>query len=887
MKKLLLSMCGILLTSVLTAQTFTFEGLKYWVIDDNSVKVAQQNSSAISGTVNIPSAVTYNNNTYSVTAIGDYAFIVCTSLTSVTIPNSITSIGQGAFFGCSGLTSISIPNSVTSIGAEAFRSCSFVSVTIPNSVTSIGSHAFITCRNLTSVTIPNSITSIDKYTFFGCSSLTSVKCLTATPPSLDSSAFIGVGSTCTLTVPCGTIDAYEGSYWNTVFAGRISEDTPFELNVSSSDTTLGIVGISSGENCPEKILTATPASCYHFTVWNDGSTDNPRTITVTHDTTFTANFERNISRQEIYDTICEGTTYDFHGRDLTQAGTYSDTLQTINGCDSVIVLTLSVNHVATTPLSATICSNETYDFHGRDLTQAGTYSDTLQTINGCDSVIVLTLSVNHVATTPLSATICSNETYDFHGRDLTQAGTYSDTLQTINGCDSVIVLTLSVNHVATTPLSATICNNETYDFHGRDLTQAGTYSDTLQTINGCDSVIVLTLSVNPVASTPLSATICNNETYDFHGRDLTQAGTYSDTLQTINGCDSVIVLTLSINPVASTPLSATICNNETYDFHGRNLTQAGTYSDTLQTINGCDSVIVLTLSVNPVYHDTINAEICEGSVYTENGFNVNEAGTYTQTLQTINGCDSIVTLNLTVNSALTSIIDAEICEGTTYSENGFEHSEAGTYTQTLQTSNGCDSIVTLNLSMKPNSMTTFTATVCEGTVYTENGFNASETGIYTRTMEGANGCDSTITLDLTVNPSYQIGVLAIINRGETYTNFGFNESEAGTYTQHLQTVDGCDSTIMLTLVVMMSLDDATVDKNAFIFYPNPAKSFVNLEFKALKENTLLQILDLNGRKVRTFDLKAGQENLRIEIGNLPEGVYTIKFGNTVKKLIVG
>ena len=886
MKRLLLSMCGILLTSVLTAQTFTFEGLEYWIIDDNSVKVCQQNSSAISGTVNIPSTVTYNNNTYSVTAIGNYAFIVCTSLTSVTIPNSITSIGQGAFFGCSGLTSISIPNSVTSIGAEAFRSCSFVSVTIPNSVTSIGSHAFITCRNLTSVTIPNSVTSIDKYTFFGCSSLTSVKCLTATPPSLDSSAFIGVGSTCTLTVPCGTIDAYERSYWNTVFAGRISEDTPFELNVSPSDTILGIVGISSGENCPEKILTATPVSCYHFTAWNDGSTDNPRTITVTQDTTFTANFERNISRQEIYDTICEGTTYDFHGRNLTQAGTYSDTLQTINGCDSVIVLTLSVNPVATTPFSATICNNETYDFHGRNLTQAGTYSDTLQTVNGCDSVIVLTLSVNPVATTPFSATICNNETYDFHGRDLTQAGTYSDTLQTINGCDSVIVLTLSVNPVATTPLSATICSNETYDFHGRDLTQAGTYSDTLQTINGCDSVIVLTLSVNPVATTPLSATICSNETYDFHGRDLTQAGTYSDTLQTINGCDSVIVLTLSVNPVATTPLSATICSNETYDFHGRDLTQAGTYSDTLQTINGCDSVIVLTLSVNHVYHDTINVEICEGSVYPENGFNVNEAGTYTQTLQTINGCDSIITLNLTVNSALTSIIDAEICEGTTYSENGFEHSEAGTYTQTLQTSNGCDSIVTLNLSMKPNSMTTFTATVCEGTVYTENGFNASETGIYTRTMESANGCDSTITLDLTVNPSYQIGVLAIINRGETYTNFGFNESEAGTYTQHLQTVDGCDSTIMLTLVVMMSLDDATVDKNAFIFYPNPAKSFVNLEFKALKENTLLQILDLNGRKVRTFDLKAGQENLRIEIGNLPEGVYTIMLGNAAKKLIV-
>ena len=784
MKRLLLSMCGILLTSVLTAQTFTFEGLEYWIIDDNSVKVCQQDCSAISGTVNIPSAVTYNNNTYSVTAIGDYAFIECTRLTSVTIPNSITSIGRSAFSGCSGLTSISIPNSVTSIGADVFRSCSFVSVTIPNSVSSIGSHAFIKCRNLTSVTIPNSITSIDKYTFWGCSSLTSVKCLTATPPSLDSSAFIGVGATCTLTVPCGTIDAYERSYWNTVFAGRISEDTPFELNVSSSDTTLGTVEISSGGNCPEKVLTATPASCYHFTAWNDGSTDNPRTITVTQDTTFTANFERNISRQEIYDTICEGTTYDFHDRDLTQAGTYSDTLQTINGCDSVIVLTLSVNHVATTPLSATICSNETYDFHGRDLTQAGTYSDTLQTINGCDSVIILTLSVNPVATTPLSATICSNETYDFHGRDLTQAGIYSDTLQTVNGCDSVIILTLSVNPV------------------------------------------------------------------------------YHDTI------------------------NAAICEGSVYTENGFNESEAGTYTQNLQTVNDCDSVIVLTLSVNPVYHDTINAEICEGSVYTENGFNVNEAGTYTQTLQTINSCDSIVTLNLTLNPALTSIIDAEICEGTTYSENGFKQSEAGTYTQTLQTSNGCDSIVTLNLSMKPNSTTTFTATVCEGTVYTENGFNASETGIYTRTMESANGCDSTITLDLTVNPSYQIGVLAIINRGETYTNFGFNESEAGTYTQHLQTVDGCDSTIMLTLVVMMSLDDTMIDENAFIFYPNPAKDFVILEFETLHESERVQIFDLRGRMVKIAEAGAGEKQMQIDVSDLSEGTYIIRFGNVAKKLIV-
>ena len=104
------------------------------------------------------------------------AFKGCTSLTSVTIPNSVTSIGEYAFFYCSSLTSITIPNSVTSIGNYAFYNCSsLTSVTIPNSVTSIGNAAFYNCSSLTSVTIPNSVTSIGGSAFFYCSSLTSVE----------------------------------------------------------------------------------------------------------------------------------------------------------------------------------------------------------------------------------------------------------------------------------------------------------------------------------------------------------------------------------------------------------------------------------------------------------------------------------------------------------------------------------------------------------------------------------------------------------------------------------------------------------------------------------------------------------------------------------------
>ena len=342
--------------------SYTYQGQTlYYNIVDGNAQVTYQNTPSYSnnytpytnltGSLTIPSSVTYNGSTYSVTSIGESAFYNCDGLTSVTIPNSVISIGRSTFMYCDGLTSVTIGNSIISIGWCAFEGCSgltsvyytgdvagwcgiefnslpsnplyfahnlyinntlvtnlvvpnsvteinswafkgatcLTSVNIGNSVTSIGSQAFEGCSGLTFVTIGNSVTSIGESAFAGCSGLTEIQSLANMAPTLGENAFNGVNSSTPVYVPCGREAHYYGN-WS--YFSNIIEGSAASFSAVSNDNSMGTVQILTMPTCtnPQAVVYAVANSGYQFDHWSDNSTSNPYVLTVNEDMELTAYF---------------------------------------------------------------------------------------------------------------------------------------------------------------------------------------------------------------------------------------------------------------------------------------------------------------------------------------------------------------------------------------------------------------------------------------------------------------------------------------------------------------------------------------------------------------------------------------------------------------------
>lgn len=635
-------------------------------------------------------------------------------------------------------------------------------------------------------------------------------------------------------------------------------------------------------------------------------------------------------------TICDNETFTTAGgKTLSTAGVYYDTLQSIQGCDSVIETLLQVYPTYFTQVFDTMCSNDYFaTAGGQIITSTGVYYDTLQSNLGCDSVIETNLHVNPNYFTQVSAGICPQDTiYSATGKAIVVPGVYFDTLQSAKSCDSIVQTTVQLYLTSFTQQSIQICaNNHFVSAAGKTYTQPGIYVDTLTNAFGCDSLIATYLQVNPTYLNTNNITICSNQNYTTPGGKIVNtAGYYYDTLATINGCDSIIATQLLVNSNYFSQQAQSICNGSTFvSPSGKNYYIAGNYFDTLTTVNGCDSVIETALTVNQTYFSLVKDTICMGdSFILANGNVVTTQGIYQNMYQTKLGCDSLKVVQLVVLPSYHFFRNVSACFGQSVElPNGSVVAQSGTYTNLFSNVHGCDSIIETSVTFYPNYLDTLEAVICQGDRYQLPDKRwVTVGGVYQSTFQTAYGCDSSIVTKLKVNNKYNFKKIVGAEKVKQFNNYRYAIDSFPNQQYNWSLVGGsfvADSTKHYTWVKWTTTTQGTIEvevndnnqacyfqssrtievaksvtnilenngENSFDFsvVPNPNNGNFYVLFNSVPtQNCQVQIFTLQGSLIKSFNVLKGQKGVDLN-ENLAQGSYLIRVLNTdgsfVKPFIV-
>ena len=552
----------------------------------------------------------------------------------------------------------------------------------------------------------------------------------------------------------------------------------------------------------------------------------------------------------------------WHHRNLWESGTYYDSLKNVAGADSVYRMDLKVNKAYVFTEQINICSGDVAQYKDSVITVTSTFSDTLRTVDGCDSIRVLVYNVLPTFHRVEDHVITADSVLSWHGHEYNIPGTYFDPhTSVLGGCDSIYELHLHVSEGFYHQADTTVCESDLpIQWHNRYIGEAGFYYDSLKNVAGSDSVYRLDVKVKKSYVIVDHIDFCAGDTAFYKGDTIVSTRMFTDSLISVDGCDSLRTVIYNFNPTYYFFEEHTICSDSTFIWHGRQCAVDGVYWDAWTTKTGCDSIYEMRLHVNTATHDGQVVAICRDSLpYT---FVYNETDTIIlwrdttilYSFKTECGCDSLFEFTLQFTDKCSEVDSIPLCPGdsvwvfdrwynqqglyslefntnfknnypdsvyrfylypakTHYFEreyeicsvelpfilNGREYYRDTVFNDTLKTVEGCDSVFHVKLTVHDTPFTKVMAEICEGDVFNYRGKNYTQVGIFYDTLHTIDACDSIFRIVINRAPTYFFDEKVTFVHGQPYTWHGKQITAPGVYYDSLITHGSqCDSIYRLT-----------------------------------------------------------------------------------------
>ena len=443
-------------------------------------------------------------------------------------------------------------------------------------------------------------------------------------------------------------------------------------------------------------------------------------------------------------------SFNWNGQILNSSGVYQQTLTSSAGCDSLVTLNLTILNPTTGIDIQTAC--DSFDWIDGNTYVASTNTPTfvLQNAAGCDSTITLNLTITHSTTGTDVQTAC--DSFDWIDGNTYTASTNTPTfvLQNAAGCDSTVTLNLTILNSTTGTDVQTACDS--FDWIDGNTYTSSTNTPTflLQNAAGCDSTVTLNLTINYSNTGTDVQTACDSFDWIDGNTYTSSTNTPTFVLQNAAGCDSTVTLDLTITNSTTGTDVQTACDS--FDWIDGNTYTSSTNTPTfvLQNAAGCDSIVTLNLTITYSTTGTDVQTACDSFDWIDGNTYTTSTNTPTFVLQNAAGCDSTITLNLTITHSTTGTDVQTACDSFDWIDGNTYVASTNTPTFVLQNAEGCDSTVTLNLTITHSNTGTDVQTACDSFDWIDGNTYTSSTNTPTFVLQNAAGCDSTVTLNLTI-----------------------------------------------------------------------------------------------------------------------------------------
>lgn len=504
--------------------------------------------------------------------------------------------------------------------------------------------------------------------------------------------------------------------------------------------------------------------------------------------------------------ICEGEVFDAFGFNFVanhDTIVYQHLQSVHTGCDSVMEVFLTVWHPM--PVSDTVESCDSYTWHDSIYTTGGIKTYEHLDANGCKQVDTLHLTLYDSIHVHINDSACYQYTWD--GNTYLESGVITRHFVSVHGCDSVVTLHLTIFNKDFVEFTKQVCFGYMWHDHYYDAT--GDYSLLLTNRYGCDSLVTMHLSIQDTIYEDFDDVACNS--YTWNDKIYYSTGDFEQIFHVWEGCDSLVTLHLTLFYDDTVSVDTFAC--ESYIWNDSIYTQTGDYEQHFFTEHGCDSLVKLHLTILHNTRSTLDSAICAADFpFQWNGVTFNiPGGIDSTTIPNSMGCDSLITMHVTMNPNTSSVLyDTIVQNALPYDTLNMHFTAAGSMQTTISNVYGCDSVVTLILTVLPNILIDLDSTVCENDLPVRwNGLEFTQEGTQNLTFIASSQVDSTLSMHLHVNPNTYSTVLDTVienNLPHTFNGVVFADSVTNARVV-ISNANGCDSVITYSLFVWRNVKD--------------------------------------------------------------------------------